>query len=291
MLSGGLAYIGHLGVSPGDLLVTVGQSALSADGSIVVFRSNDPGLNAIGGQQNGGAFQYYRYDDKDRSLVCVSCPVDGSTSGGVEPSIGGLGGLGANVNPISADGEVFAFTTTTPLVRADQNTAGPGQPALAGSDVYEWRAGRLLLITDGLTNWASYFAAGGFEGGEIPKVRGVTPSGNDIFFTAAAQLTQDALDGYSRLYDARIGGGFEFPSPPKPCPLEVCQGTPKGAPEEQAPGTATITGVGNLTRTAPRACPKGKRRAQRGGKARCVKPKQRKQAPKRRANDNRRAAR
>ena len=56
---------------------------------------------------------------------------------------------------------------------------------------------------------------------------------------------QSLLDGYNRLYDARIGGGFEFPPPPKPCPLEVCQGTPKGAPEEQAPGTGTYVGPGN----------------------------------------------
>ena len=52
--------------------------AISPDGSVFVFRSNDPTLNAVGGQQNGGTEQYYRYDDRDRSLVCASCPGDGS---------------------------------------------------------------------------------------------------------------------------------------------------------------------------------------------------------------------
>jgi hypothetical protein len=78
-----------------------------------------------------------------------------------------------------------------------------------------------------------------------PLVEGVSRSGHDIYFSAATQYTPDALDGYKRLYDARIGGGFEFPVPPPPCPLEVCQGTPKGAPDEQEPGSANFAGNGN----------------------------------------------
>ena len=116
-----------------------------------------------------------------------------------------------------------------------------GAPA-AGTDAYEFRDGRLLLLTDGLTNWpigASGTAA------QAPAIVGVTPSGHDVLFIAAAQYTPDALDRYTRVYDARIGGGFEFPPPPKPCPLEVCQGIPKGAPEEALPGTATLAGAGN----------------------------------------------
>ena len=140
----------------------------------------------------------------------------------------------------------------------------------------------MLLITDGLTDWP--------RGEEVPRLHGVTPSGRDVFFTAAAQYTQDALDAYSRLYDARIGGGFEFPPPPKPCPLEVCQGTPKGAPEEAAPGTATITGVGNAARPGRIACAKPKRKVHRKGKTRCVKP-ARGKANRKRANHERRTQR
>jgi hypothetical protein len=233
--SGNLAYVGSF-----DALGDYGNSTMNPDGSVAVFQSDDPSLNAIGGQQNGGGEQFYRYDDRDRSLICVSCPVDGSVPTG--PVTGKVRasryGLGANQGSLSADGEDVIFATPTPLAPADQNTAGAGQKPEVGTDVYEWRAGRTLLISDGLINWPA--------GGNAPEVSGITPSGHDIFFTAAAQYTPDALDGYKRLYDARIGGGFEFPRPPKPCPLEVCQGTPQGAPEEQAPGTATITGVGNL---------------------------------------------
>jgi hypothetical protein len=277
--SGDIAYIGSFGYI-GDI---GGASYMNPSGSVVVFTSGRPILNALGGQQNGGTIQYYRYDDRDRSLICISCPADGSPPRGAAAGAGSIAfpSAGANIVPLSRDGEDFAFPTSVSLVPADQNTAGAGQDPKVGLDIYEWRAGRLLLVSDGLIKWPA-------EGG--PKFQGITPSGHDIFFTAAAQYTQDALDGYSRLYDARIGGGFEFPPPPKPCPLEVCQGTPKGAPEEQAPGTATIAGAGNASRPGRVACAKPKRKVRRGGKTRCVKPTRKKHAHQR-ANHDRRTAR
>ena len=189
---------------------------------------------------------------------------------------------GANLVPLSDDGETFAFPTPVSLVPADQNTAGPGQKPNVGMDIYEWRAGRLLLVSDGLTKWLA---------DAPPAFAGITPSGHDIFFTAAIQYTKDALDGYKRLYDARIGGGFEFPPPPKPCPLEVCQGVPKGAPEESAPGTASIVGAGNVPKTGRVVCAKPKRKVRKNGKTRCVKPKPRKKASSKKANHERRTAR
>ena len=186
--------------------------------------------------------------------------------------------VGANTTPLSADGD-FAFKTTEALLGADQNTAGVGQDPNSGTDIYEWRDGRLLLVTDGLTNWF---------GAQVPFLDGVSASGRDVFFTVATQYTQDALDGYNRLYDARIGGGFEFPPPPKPCPLEVCQGTPKGVPEEQASGTSNFSGTGNKpTAKKPPSCRKPKVRR----KGRCVAKKKPKHAKQQRANDNRRTPR
>jgi hypothetical protein len=265
---GDLAYVGSPGVE-----VSV-NDPVTPDGSVLFFGSDAPSLNALGaGQGNAGTAQIYRYDDNDRSLVCVSCPQDGSAPRGEALVQSGNGAF--NTAPISDDG-VFAFTTPTPLVSVDQNTAGSGQSLFRGSDVYEWRDGRLLLVTDGLSDWAGRDAA--------PTVKGMSPSGRDILFTVAAKYTPDALDDFLRLYDARIGGGFEFPPPPPPCPLEVCQGTPNGAPEEQAPGTGTFSGVGSAPKS-PASCRKGKVRR----KGRCV---VRKPARKhRRANHNRRNAR
>lgn len=253
-----LVYVGT-----SEFISDLGESAMNRTGSVVAFRSKAPNLNALGGQQNGSTFQDYLFDFGDRSLTCVSCPTDGSLPVGNVFELEGIGGTtrgqGANRNQsLDASGEDFIFSTPTPLVPADQNTARAGQLPEVGNDVYEWRAGRLLLVSDGITNWPG--------GVEAPRIAGIAPSGRDVFFAEAAQLTPDALDGYNRLYDARIGGGFEFPPPPKPCPLEVCQGTPKGAPEEQAPGTQFLKGAEEAAKPVSGRCYKAKVRR----KGRCV---------------------
>jgi len=247
-------------VATGDLAlvapsISVNEGTLSRDGSLYYFPSSRADLNAVGGLVNGGTTQMYRYDDRDRSLLCISCPTDGSAPLGASQPPRILG----STNEIAEDG-TYAFTTPTPLLAADQNTHAEG--IAAGTDVYEWRDGRHFLVTDGLTSWAPKTE---------PVVNGVSRTGRDIFFTAFASYTPDAVDEFGRLYDARVGGGFEVPPSPKPCPLEVCQGIPAGAPEEAPSGTSTFAGP--TTKTAvkrPPRCPKGKRRTRKGTKARCV---------------------
>jgi hypothetical protein len=258
---------------------------------VFVFRSRNPGLNAVNGAQNGGGEQYYRYDDADRSLVCVSCPGDGSLPRG--PVNGDLEGPpdGAPGSALTSNGDLV-FVTPTPLVSTDQNTALASQDPLVGDDVYEWRDGRLLLVTDGQTlNTVP------------PQFAGASRSGGDVFFTQAARLTPDAIDAQRRLYDARIGGGFDFPQPAVPCSLEACQGNPSPPPNDQTPGSATFSGPGNQTNAqAPlkqcaggrcvksqshKRCVKGK--VLKHGK--CVKKHQRKRAKRaKRANHNQRGA-
>jgi hypothetical protein len=233
--SGNLAY-----VAPAEQVGQEAQQgeAMSADGSKIVFASARPELNALTGSNNGGTVQYYRYDDDTRSLVCVSCPVAGTPTAGINllrtvwefP-------VGPNTTPISDHGD-FVFMTDTPLVGADQNTAREGQVPDVGQDVYEWRDGRVLLVSDGKRSWSGSVFAG-------PGVAGITPDGRDLFFQVSEQLTPDAVDGFKRLYDARIGGGFDFPKPPPPCPLEICQGEAKGAPQTETPGTVALVGPGN----------------------------------------------
>lgn len=281
--TGQLSYVAAIGSARvGDDRAEA--QAINSDGSVVVFRSNDPSLNPLGGgSDNGGTFQYYRYDDTDRSLVCISCPQDGSVPlSDVEGRLGdrGLAGeSGPNMTPISADGSMVGFVTATPLVNADQN-APPSGDLRRGADVYEWRDGRPLLVTDGLTDWTDATVTD-----SPPRMVGLTPSGRDLFFIASAQLTPDTLERSFRLYDARIGGGMDFPPPLKPCPLEVCQGTPRGTPEERAPSTGVFTGPGNVKgQPAARRCPKGRHKVRRAGKTRCLKRRSR-------ANHNRRNAR
>jgi hypothetical protein len=264
--SGDLAYIAHLGLGPTVGDASLASNAITPDGSVLIFKSADASLNALNGLDNGGMQQYYRYDDSDRSLVCVSCPQDGSKPRG--PVRGTPAGrlvegqqLGPNVTPLDEEGDNFVFNTPTPLASADQNTAGAGQGAFVGTDVYEWRDGRLLLVSDGLTGWPDSFAGEG-----APRAAGISRDGRDAFFIAAAQYTPDAIESYDRVYDARIGGGFSFPAAPQPCPLEVCQGTPKGAPQDAVPGTAGFSGPGNVKSPPQRKCRKGKVRR----RGRCV---------------------
>lgn len=225
--------------------------AMTPDGAVIAFKSFEPAINPIGGLTNGETGQYYLYDDRSTALTCVSCPQDGSVPTARAPLSAAEGGglltalsnlaMGANLSPLSADGSVFAFATATPLASEDQNTS-PLAP-VTGTDAYEWRDGQMVLVSDGLTKWPESFeSAPG-----APKIAGVSSSGTDIYFTAAARLTPDATETAPRLYDARIGGGFNFPPEAKPCPLEVCQGTPTPPPSQPLPGSSSFDGPANPT--------------------------------------------
>lgn len=249
---GELAYVAP--AAGAQTLAARGQNtALTPDGAVLVFPSDNPAMNPLGGSDNGGAEQFYRYDDRDGSLVCLSCPQDGSAPRAGVDGGGTVGqGVGPNHGWLSRAGD-YVFVTPSALVGADQNTATAAEDPAVGSDVYEWRDGKLLLVTDGITSW---------PGQSTPTVAGFTPDGGSVFFNAAAQLTYDALDGYQRLYVARIGGGFEPPEEQRPCPLEVCQGTPKGAPDDPAVGSASFEGTGDLPPAAT-SCAASARQARR----------------------------
>ena len=265
--SGDLAY-----VAP-DTTSHVGPIAtsvdLSSDGRFLSFYSNNSLLDPLGGGfQNGDKPQHYLYDDERRSLICASCPPDGAAplaaaigESAASPFVGSPG-----ITALAEDGTLI-FATDTPLTAADQNTAA-GPSSQPGRDVYEFRDGRPLLITDGLTAWPDSSFTG-------PKTLAISPSGRDVFFTAAARYTSDALDGQRRVYDARIGGGIDFPPDSlPPCDLNsgACEGPASDAPDTPGAGSAVFEGPGNQPAAKEKRCPKGKRKTRRKGKVRCVKP-------------------
>jgi sugar lactone lactonase YvrE len=263
LATGALDYVAPGTPQVGDELG--GRSAVSADGGVLVFRSDDPRLDVQGATTNGGFAQYYRYEQADRSLACVSCPSDGAAPRGETVGFASIEGGAVSANatyngsPLSVDGRVFAFDTPSALVGADQNTTPEGQNPQRGQDVYEWRGGRALLISDGQRNWPVSSELG--PALQAPEPAAVSRDGGDVYFFETAQLTPDALDGYRRLYDAREGGGIDFAAPPRECGLEVCQGTPRGAPAEQAPGTIHFRSAGDLAARA--ACARPARAARR----------------------------
>ncbi len=238
--TGELAYIAPAAGSAATGDLGSSGNALTPDGKVYVFVSRNQALNQVGGTRNGGKDQMYRYDDSDRSLACISCPVDGQVPSGSADSSQLTGAaatqVGPNLSLVSRHGDVV-FATGTSLVADDGNAGGPGEDENIGRDVYEWRDGRQILVTDGETKWPP-----GLVG---TSVGGITPSGNDVFFLAGAKLTPDAGSSTGRLYDARIGGGFTYDDESvEPCQGDACQGSPASPPTESAPGTVN-RGEGN----------------------------------------------
>jgi hypothetical protein len=197
---------------------------LSADGRVLTFPSF--GTRTLTADQTGGEIELYRYDDADGSLECVSCRREGPTSAQL--------GKGTAV---SADGSTVAFETTEALVPGDVNDA---------VDVYEWREGRISLITDGVSERAK------------PNLAAVSADGTNVFFSVVSPgLTGFERDGVRNDYDARIGGGFEIPTPPTRCFEDSCQGPLLPAPPVEVPGSSSFGGGGRGNPSKPR-CRKGK---------------------------------
>ena len=258
---GELDFVAAANVGKGDFQITSGPSGAEAnpDGSVLLFRSDQPDLDPLtgtlaqvdGGGGSGLRGQYYRYDDRDRSIECVSCLSEGPTTGET-PGAYMLAYYGDQVgqSTLSADGRTLAFLTTTALVPDDLNNT---------NDVYEWRDGRIARLTEARSERKT-----GASGNPLV---GVSPSGNDIFFTSPNDFGY-ATDGNTKLYDARVGG-MHPPVPSLPCGGEGCKGAPTSPPADTSAGTAGFSSPGN----PPAARCKAPKKLSKG---RCVKPKKRK---------------
>ena len=121
---------------------------------------------------------------------------------------------------MTADGSTIVFVTAEALSAQDIDGV---------SDVYAWHDGLVSLISDGRT--------GGREAW-------ITPSGRDIFFSTDGRLTASDGDANTDIYDARVGGGFDF-TQPAPCFGDSCQGQPRPAPGLPGPATPGSAGRGS----------------------------------------------
>jgi NHL repeat-containing protein len=247
------------------------SARMSADGRHVAFTS----VASLTGYDNTDAFEgvpaaeVFVYDADGGKLRCASC----NPSGARPTGRGESGTWAAALIPgwersqyasraLSADGSRLFFESYEALVLRDTN----GQ-----KDVYQWEeAGKgSCKATD------STFSAGAegcvelISSGESPretKFLDASPSGDDVFLVTLSSLVPPDY-GLLDVYDARAGGGFEYPNPPVPCEGEACQ-SPPPPPEAITPASAVFEGPGN-----PKAkrCPKGKHKVRQGGKTRCVK--------------------
>jgi hypothetical protein len=228
-------------------------SRTSSDGSVIAFLSSAK----LTDYENNGHTEVYRYDTRNRSLLCVSCnpsgePATANARFEALVPLGPVSPISAHiiVHNVSDDGLKVFFETEESLVPRDQDE---------NNDIYEWSAGpeggapSLTLISSGQTPVYS-----GFDG-VVPanQLAAVTPNGDDVFFVTTDALTPSAsLGGAPAIYDARIGGGFAE-SVTKSCSGDECQPA-LGAPQIGAPATETLEGAGNLAPPASKPAVKAK---------------------------------
>jgi hypothetical protein len=201
--SGRLSFIAT--TSPGHATVT-------PDGQFVVFTSTadlTPGDKST-------AQQIFEYDAQAESLVRVSIGQGGFNDDGNTDT---FNAEVSELPSVSDDGASVAFESADVLTPAALN----GQ-----ENVYEYHDGNVYLISDGQSE---------------AKLRGVSASGNDIFFETVGQLVTQDTDTQRDLYDARVDGGFPAAASPLPtCQGDACQGELSAAPTLLSPGSELQAG-------------------------------------------------
>lgn len=282
-------------------------AASSPNGRYFAFMSErgltgEPNLDAISGEPDQ---QVFVYDTKADELHCASCAfsrgrprgrkMPGDRTLRVDPvsiwpnqsvaailpdttATGGEGPFGPLYRPraILDNGRVF-FNSVDSLVPGDSN----GQ-----WDVYEYEptgTGSCTPDSKGASTVSSSFGCVALissgTGEEEAAFLDASASGDDVFFTTAAQLSALDGDALDDIYDARVGGIAAQRQIASECLGEACQ-VASNPPNDLTPGSAAFQGPGNV---ASRHCKKGKRRIARKGRTRCVRIRHKKHKPKRHA--------
>jgi hypothetical protein len=148
---------------------------------------------------------------------------------------------------VSADGTVVFMSpdALTPL------------SVLGGENVYEYRAGNVYLVSPG--GEAASTAPAPTEGS---RLKGISETGENVFFATTEPLVAQDTGTQSSWYDAREGGGFPAPVAQPSCVAEACQGALGAAPTLSSP-LAPPSVNENLAPpvTAPAVTPKPKAKA------------------------------
>ncbi len=290
---GHTAFIASL--SPADLGAqsVVGQNLnrvsglplnITPDGRFLVFDSE----RDLTPDDTGTATQLFEYDAQTGALARVLTGQDGFNHNGNVPAT--FDRYGENdaaqiITPgywyagfstdaywthlsVSADGSYVFFQSSVGLTPQafDRKTIKInefGEPVLA-SNVYEYHAGKVSLISDG-QDVANFLHAGAVE------LLGTDASGSDVFFQTVDPLVGQDTDTNLDVYDARIGGGFPAPTLRPSCSGDACQGSLSGAPVLLSPGSEFQAGGNPPLAGAPVVKPKPKQKA---------KPKVKKRRPK-----------
>jgi DNA-binding beta-propeller fold protein YncE len=190
-----------------------GETGVSANGSFLSFSTSVD----LSGYDNDGQSEIYLYSTASSRFECATCNPSGEA-----PTNGR-----ENATDVSDDGQLF-FATTEALLPEDTNGT---------NDVYEFDYySGLHLITTGTS----------------PRevgLNGATPSGDDVFFSTSQQLLpQDSSQEASKIYDARVNGGFPEPASPPACTTaDACRSAATPQPSIYGePASQTFSGAGNV---------------------------------------------
>jgi hypothetical protein len=249
-------------------------------GGVLLFESQA----ALAGYDPEGHAQVYRFDGTTGELDCLSCnPTRGvvTSDSSLQSIQAGLGdpepfSSFAYVANLSSDGQRAFFQSEEALVPGDSDGL---------QDVYEWEAqgvgscaasgGCLYLISSGHSLREDYLYA-------------VSDSGDDVFFRTSDILLPADAEETPSIYDARVGGGFPEPVTEE-CAGEGCRPRLTPAPPLSSSAPPATGASDNVKPKKKKHCPKGKRKAHRGGKVVCVK--KNKSGKHRKTGKGRRAAR
>jgi hypothetical protein len=223
------------------------QVIVADGGRTIFFISFDPEITS---DDVGKTRQLFRYSATDHSVECVSC-MPGVAPGGhvASPWLD----IARGIDDAAESGNAVVFQTATAFSSEDVNR---------GDDVYEWRNGRIGLVTDGVTQYPP--GTGGLN------LVGIGEDGMNVIFRAGVNLTGYERDDAGQIYVARVGGGFPPPpGKPAPCGEESCQGPLQAPPPISAPGSASVAGHGNAKEEGTPAKPRKRctAKARKGGKA------------------------
>ena len=284
---------------------------VTADGRYAAFVSLAPLTGYDSTDLNGGnpAAEIFLYAAAEDELRCVSCNPTGARPAGRMRDQGGFKMWLAAELPtsirsletsraLSDDGRRLFFESYEALVPGDANGV---------MDVYQWEeegAGSCQEI-DPTFNPETGGCVELISSGQSPrdsKFLDADPSGENVFFSTLSSLVAPDY-GLVDVYDARVDGGFAYPTAQPSCEGETCQ-NPAASPLDPSPASLGFRGAGNVTEESSR-CPRGKvRRRGRCTRPRCAKRRakagrrtkvrcanQRKSADGTQANNNRRGGR
>jgi hypothetical protein len=268
--NGGTTFIATLAGTDGNSLPCPGNSqcgdwvgnpglrtaAVAGQGHRLAFMSQ----LSLTGYDNRAQPEVFVYEADAARLRCASCSpsgsppvhmVDETDQIGLPIARGGFATVTENATFmtrwITDDGTDVFFNTSQALVPQDTN---------GRLDVYEWEsdgagscrrnAGCIYLLSSGTSASRSEFVD-------------ASASGNDVFFITRAVLVPQGAGEVTKLYDARVGGGF--PAVSLACSGAGCQGVPPAPPSFATPSTATFNGTGNFSPTMQKTHAGTKRRA------------------------------